>query len=261
VTSFDCSTTLFLLVTYRRYSHIGLKRIFVFNYNFETSNTSVFKTPKLDSDSLVIFPPDGLCMEGEESMIFVHFKEVMCHTAVKLILLYERLMEVCEEARIKNVLPIDLPLHTVYDDREDISIPKESLNTFMNTTSSSTSTMSTGPSSAIGSTGAGGAMGGTGAGGSTMVSVRNKKLYKKKPSGRLQKWMGDLCMQVCSPIDAVEHYMAAVADCRTLADPLWLAGALDGYASAILLLKEKNYNLEEIIGKDLRSITVNPHGK
>lgn len=29
-----------------------------------------------------------------------------------------------------------------------------------------------------------------------IIPNRNKKAYKKKPSGRIQKWMADLSMQV-----------------------------------------------------------------
>lgn len=46
-------------------------------------------------------------------------------------------------------------------------------------------------------------------------------------------------------------------DSRSIGDSLWLAGALDGYASVILLLKERGqYNLEELIGKDLKSVSL-----
>jgi Transport protein Trs120 or TRAPPC9, TRAPP II complex subunit len=63
---------------------------------------------------------------------------------------------------------------------------------------------------------------------------------KKLQSGRLRKFMGDLCMQVCSPVDALAHYSAAIADGRQCSDSLWLAGSLEGYASAILTLLGSN---------------------
>ena len=59
---------------------------------------------------------------------------------------------------------------------------------------------------------------------------------------------------MCSPLDAVENYAFAINECRTNNDSLWLAGALDGYASSILLLITFQYPLEDILGRDLRSI-------
>jgi hypothetical protein len=201
----------------RRYAHIGLKRIFVFNYNFDAQPALSLKPFKQDPDSLNIFPPEGDCEGG--SMIVVHFKEVMCLAAVKLIQTFERFMEILEDARLRNIIPTELPLNTVYDDREDVGMVKDSNGVF--------------------------------------IPNRNKKAYKKKPSGRIHKWMADLSMQVCSPLDAVDHYIAAIVDSRSLGDSLWLASALDGYASVILFMKERgHHNLEELIGKDLKSVTV-----
>ena len=61
-------------------------------------------------------------------------------------------------------------------------------------------------------------------------------LAKKNQNGRLRKFMGDLCLQACSPIDAIGHYTAAVSDLRQTLDMLWLAGALEGFSAAILTL-------------------------
>jgi hypothetical protein len=61
---------------------------------------------------------------------------------------------------------------------------------------------------------------------------------------------------MCSPLDAVENYAFAINECRTNNDSLWLAGALDGYASSILLLITFQYALEDILGRDLRSLAV-----
>lgn len=170
-----------------------------------------------DPDLLVIFPPEGDCEGG--SMVEFHFKIVMCNAAVNLILHLEKQMEICEEARVKNVIPNEIALVTLHDDRDDIVLGKDG-----NATSA--------------------------------TSAKNKKAFKKKPAGRIRKWMGDLCMQVGSPVDAVEHYVSAITECRSLGDHLWLAGALDGYASAILMLKTMNINLEDIIGKDLKTVNL-----
>jgi hypothetical protein len=143
----------------RRYPHIPLKRFFVFNYNFDNPQHSLSSRMRgADNESLVIFPPDGACEGG--SMIQVHFQEVLCHSAVKVIQFLEKQMDVCEEARLKNVLPADLPLCSAYDDRDDISISKDAA--------------------------------------LVTSSAKNKKMFRKKPTGRIRKWMGDLCMQVCA---------------------------------------------------------------
>jgi hypothetical protein len=220
----------------RRYGHIAVKRIFVFNYSFDIP--LALKPLKSDPDSLIIFPPEGPCEGG--SMIVVHFKEVMFHTAVKLIALFERIMEILEESRIRNVLPTsEVTLTTVYDDRDDIGNPSYSaqgnstVGALTGMPSSSTLT-----SSALSS------------------SSSLKKQFKKRPSGRIHKWMADLSMQVCSLLDAIDHYITAIVDSRAINDPLWLASALDGYATVIMMLKDrKSINLEEIIGKDLKSLT------
>lgn len=61
-------------------------------------------------------------------------------------------------------------------------------------------------------------------------------LAKKQLTGRLRKFMGDLSLQACSPIDAIGHYSAAVSDLRQSLDMLWLAGSLEGFSTAILTL-------------------------
>ena len=63
------------------------------------------------------------------------------------------------------------------------------------------------------------------------------------------------CHKVCSPVDAAEHYSLAITECRALGDSIWLAGALDGYTATILLLIQLEFNLEEIIGRDLKTIS------
>jgi hypothetical protein len=225
----------FFLSPLRRYGHIALKRIFVFNYSFDIP--LALKPLKSDPDSLIIFPPEGPCEGG--SMIVVHFKEVMFHTAVKLIALFERIMEILEDARLRNILPTsEVTLTTVYDDRDDIGNPS------YNNQNSNTGGALTGMQSSSNLTS------------SSLTSSSMKKQFKKRPSGRIHKWMADLSMQVCSLLDAIDHYITAIVDSRSINDPLWLASALDGYATVIMMLKErKSINLEEIIGKDLKSLT------
>ena len=59
-------------------------------------------------------------------------------------------------------------------------------------------------------------------------------------AGRLRKFMGDLCLQLYAPVDAITHYAAAAVACKTVPDPLWHAGALEGYAAAVLILLDQS---------------------
>jgi hypothetical protein len=191
----------------KRYPNILLKKIMVFNYNFDSSSSLRMQAlPGL----LEIFPPDGDCEGG--SMWDVHFRQVMGQISVQLVQSLEQQMDHCEDARLRNVFPVNPTLTTGFDDKDD-------------------------------------ARGGSG---------KSAKVFRKRPAGRIQKWMGDLSLQVCSPLDAIEHYVAAISESRSQGDSLWLAGALDGYASAILLLQEFQFDLEEAIGKDLRTVNQPP---
>lgn len=55
----------------------------------------------------------------------------------------------------------------------------------------------------------------------------------------------------------MEHYSASISECRALNETLWLGGALEGYASAVLLLLQLQpvlqLSLEEVLGRELRS--------
>lgn len=220
-----------------------LRRLFVFNYSFDDPLAHSMVTPLMakirDPSSLVIFPPDGTCGNTNSSdeaerassqaaeqgvnMVDVHLNEVMSHAALHIVLALEQQMRLCDDARLRNILPEGLPLCTIFDDIDENS----NGNTPRDAASSSNASKS--KKSASG-------------------------MYKKKPSGRIHKWQGDLCMQACTPRDALDHYTAAIADCKALGETLWLAGALDGYASAVLLLLQMNANIEEILSKELKNI-------
>lgn len=216
-----------------------------------------------DPASLVIFPPDGQCgttasdLSGDGnspvvrntvgevdrgvSMVDVHLTEVMSHAALQIVLTLEQQMRVCEESRVRSVLPEGLPMCTIYDDMDEGS----GYNTPRDHTLHSTGVSGTGSSNSASL--------------AKSNSTSRKQavgLYKKKPSGRIHKWMGDLSMQVCSPRDAIEHYTIAIAECRALNETLWLAGALDGLASAVVLLVQRNEAVEEVLAKELKGVTV-----
>lgn len=136
-------------------------RLFVFNFTFDVVDGTARQPPKglrSDPNSLVIFPPEGNCEGG--SMVDVHLHEVMCHASVQVITSLEKQMELCEDARARNDLPSGLALSTIHDELEE-----HNLNLHV---------------------------------GKDSVTVRGlKKLFRRKPSGRIRKWMGDLSLQVC----------------------------------------------------------------
>ena len=293
VTVFSLILYLFIFSNFqhRRHPNILLRRLFVFNYSFDdpraNSMISPLKAGVKDPDSIIIFPPDGTCggsggnsydessgefntannnsnnnnapLERGVSMVDVHLNEVMSHAALHIVLALEQQTRLCEEARVKNLLPDGLPMSTIFDEIEEQQLYGGSSNSsggggYTNRDSTYTPGGKLGISAAINM--------------NLNTSSRNNKnttatassasvQYKRKPSGRIHKWMGDLAMQACSPRDAVEYYSAAITECRALGETLWLAGALDGYASAVLLLVHMQANLEEILGKELRSVVVN----
>lgn len=71
------------------------------------------------------------------------------------------------------------------------------------------------------------------------AAVKSKsKTYKKRPLGRVRKWMGDLSLQISSPLDALEHLAVAIAECRALGDSLWLAGKDHALSPMLILFVE-----------------------
>ena len=230
----------------------------MFNYSFDDPMAHNMMAPLLakvkDRSSLVIFPPDGQCgannsgsggvdcsTTGQEhdqeavsvSMVDVHLKEGMSHAALHVVLALEQQMRMCEDARSRSALPEGLPLCCLFDEMEESgSSGAPTPRDFISGASNSSTLMK-----------------------SSSTRKPTQAQYKKKPSGRIHKWMGDLCMQACSPRDALEHFGHAITECRALNETLWLAGALDGYASAVLLLLQSNANIEEILSKELKSVS------
>jgi hypothetical protein len=109
---------------------------------------------------MVIFPPDGECEGG--SMLDVHTKEIMGNVSVRIIQAIEDWLIGCEEIRVK------LASTSAYSSTA-ITLPswlplKLSNDDVEESIGASTSEI-------------------------------NRKMRRRAP-GRLQKWMGDLCMQV-----------------------------------------------------------------
>ena len=103
--------------------------------------------------------------------------------------------------------------------------------------------------------------------------------------GRINKWIGDLCLLAGTPQDAIEAFTSAVADCKVglvplrvihctlsglghtngfpiqrlfppiapppwqiAADPLWQAGALEGWIAALETMVQWRLPLDEVLG-------------
>jgi hypothetical protein len=203
-----------------------LCRIFVFNYSFDTVSIPV-KRPKSDPDALVVFPPEGLCEGG--SMVAVHLKEVMSHASVRILESLEKQLRLCEEARARSGIPGNIQLSTLHD---DIELTNEN-DPF--TQQSNKTTVNAVP-----------------------WANRKQTAIKKRLHERLRKWMGDLCLQVCSPVDAIEHFAASINEARvtgksvSAGDLLWLAGALEGFIAATLIMFKLNLPVEEILSREIR---------
>lgn len=58
---------------------------------------------------------------------------------------------------------------------------------------------------------------------------------KKRRLGRVQKTIGDFCLLAGSPLDAHAHYATSIELARTTFDNFWLAGALEGHVSALVV--------------------------
>lgn len=74
----DLKSFIFRFLLRRRYPNIILKKVLVFNYNFDSSSSTRLK--QLTPGTLEIFPPDGDCEGG--SMLDVHFTQVRFHEAI-----------------------------------------------------------------------------------------------------------------------------------------------------------------------------------
>ncbi len=67
-------------------------------------------------------------------------------------------------------------------------------------------------------------------------------------------------MQICSPLDALEHYGAAISEFKsitakesTVGEVLWQAGALEGYSCALMLALKLGHDINEYLLKDAKT--------
>jgi hypothetical protein len=218
----------------RRYPNVLLRRYFVFNM-FNYSDSSMWRVPAVpgDPDALVIFPPDVECAEGGARMVEVHLQEMMGGIAIKLYVTLEALaIAACDESRVKSTgkLPGGLQVFTTFDDSEDNAFESGSASA---NTNARTSVAAVSP----------------------LLNISNaSSKMKRRIPGRLKKIVGDLCLQVCSPVDAIENFTAAISELRSQNDSIWLASAYEGIAISILQAVRMKLNIEELFSRDLKPL-------
>mmetsp|Transcript_8846 Transcript_8846/g.27406 ORF Transcript_8846/g.27406 Transcript_8846/m.27406 type:complete len:1069 (+) Transcript_8846:178-3384(+) len=82
---------------------------------------------------------------------------------------------------------------------------------------------------------------------------------KKRKAGRLLKVKGDLCLQSCSPRDAIYYYTKATEACKSGNDSEWLAGCLEGLNAAQWVLVESTptpEDVNEIVERQLEAVSL-----
>ena len=60
--------------------------------------------------------------------------------------------------------------------------------------------------------------------------------------------------KVCSPIDAIENFSTAISEGRNYNDNMWLAGACEGLAIAILMAVQTKALIEESLSKEIKTL-------
>ena len=226
------------MTQHRNHPFISVRRLIVFNYEYgltlspsktkKAEDLPILRPLRDDSESLIICPSEGgnsevspvkngktsnSSLSGPISVVESKLKAMLGNIALKVFDSLQKEMISCDDARSAGTFPQWLLAATrrVRPKANDE------------------------PNSITPGAGAGagaGAAAGVASAQSNAVVPNTKKLQ----AGRLRKFMGDLCMQVCSPVDALAHYAAAIADSRQCSDSLWLAGSLEGYAAAVLTL-------------------------
>jgi Transport protein Trs120 or TRAPPC9, TRAPP II complex subunit len=71
-----------------------------------------------------------------------------------------------------------------------------------------------------------------------VINARDTEALHKRDQARREKYAADLCLLAGSPLDAYERYLKAAESCKTSADPLWYAVALEGCAAAHIAMAE-----------------------
>jgi hypothetical protein len=166
------------------HQHIRVRRYFLFGYPFEASSTAPLPSVR-DPTTLVVFPPHEE-RDGGISTVQFHCNMIMSDVGVRAIWGLELLMNQADFAKAKvGKVPSWIATTTVFDEYGEVC----QLKTFS-------------------------------ADYPFVLLDQNpeQKKSKKRFYGRMRKLMGDMCMQVCSPRDAADHYLAALTECKVHAD-------------------------------------------
>jgi Transport protein Trs120 or TRAPPC9, TRAPP II complex subunit len=198
------------------YPHATLQRIFVFEHSFEAGSMTGY-SPMRD----VILPPEPPG-EGGAELLLRFLCEPLHNVAVLLIGQIESWVrsyaatlsggvagKVAQmaAAATRGLKPEPLPPLRSPLDRDEDSAAATAL------------TAANGSSSAAAAAG------------------KSDKARAKRRWARLRKWVGDLCLLAGSPKDAIELYDAAASELAK-GDPLWHAGALEGFAACLVALAD-----------------------
>ncbi len=185
------------------YRHVMVKRVFVFDHNFEAG-----PIPRFNASQHVVLPPapEGLDPIGEATIMERFLAEPLYDVAVNLINGYDTIIKDCSlvsspsssRSQAKGVAKPMLPsLYTHLDG---------------NSTDNDSS--------------------GGGAGFFENISAKRDRQY----ASRLRKYMGDISLLAGSPKDAMYFYDTAVSELKS--DHVWLAAALEGSAAAFAAIKD-----------------------
>ena len=237
-----------LLELSRKHPHVVHRKLFLFN--FDPQHAFVPQGPADDPSCLVFMPPtpppgSGPAYKAALQRVHVHVQEILSSAALSVLAALEKKMAACDDARAKGVSPAALDprlsLTTFLDDLDDKELDAMTQQQQRGRSSSSLALLGGSPLTNASPTKA------------AEREKEREKGFKKKPLGRTRKWQGDLCLQACCPLDALECFSSAISECRALADSTWLAGALEGYTAAIMQLILLNLPLVESLGKDLKN--------
>jgi len=232
----------------RKHPHVVHRKLFLFN--FDPQHAFVPQGSADDPSCLVFMPPtpppgSGPAYKAALQRVHVHVQEILSSAALSVLAALEKQMAACDDARAKGVSPAALDprlsLATFLDDLDDKELDTMTQQQQRGRSSSSLALLAGSPLTNTSPTKA------------VEREKEREKGFKKKPLGRTRKWQGDLCLQACCPLDALECFSSAISECRALADSTWLAGALEGYTAAIMQLILLNLPLVESLGKDLKN--------
>ncbi len=187
------------------YEHVMVKRVFVFDHNFEAGSI-----PGFNASQHVVLPPapEGLEPLQEATIMERFLAEPLYDVAVNLIHGYDTIIKYCSlvfspspsRPPVKGIAKSMLP--SLCTSLDKITIGNDS---------------------------------GGGVGFFENVNVKRDKHCMS----RLRKYMGDISLLAGSPEDAMYFYDSALLELKT--DHVWLASALEGSAAAFCSIKDSDH--------------------